>query len=138
MLPRTDLQALAEARVAESVALFEGKHYSGAYYLAGYATELAFKARISRNFVADAIPDKKLVADVYTHNLSSLLALSGLQQDFAAALKLDPTLEANWGVVSKWSEAARYVMWDSLNAAAMIAGTADPAHGVFPWIRHRW
>jgi len=118
--------------------LFTAKHYSGAYYLAGYATELALKVSIARNFVADAIPEKDFVNKVYTHDLTKLLSLSGLEHDFDLATKADLALEANWGVVSNWSEASRYETWDSLNAAAIIGGTADAAHGVFPWIKARW
>jgi hypothetical protein len=45
-LTRTDLQQLADARIAEANALLAAGLWDGAYYLAGYAVECALKACI--------------------------------------------------------------------------------------------
>src|SRR6185436_11049822 len=65
---RSAARRLAEERLAEATELLKTRHWSGAYYLAGYAAELALKAVIAGQFVAGAIPDKRLVNAVYTHN----------------------------------------------------------------------
>jgi HEPN domain-containing protein len=74
---RTTFQLLAEQRLAEAKLLLQNGFPSGAYYLAGYSIECALKARISRDFRADEIPDKKLIDRVYVHDLNKLLALAG-------------------------------------------------------------
>jgi hypothetical protein len=57
-LKGTNLKALAQAKLDDAILLFDNKRYSNAYYLAGYAIELALKACIAKQFVADTIPDK--------------------------------------------------------------------------------
>ncbi len=49
-----DFQSFSRIRVNEAKALLHLKHYSGAYYLAGYAVECALKALTSsfRTFMA--------------------------------------------------------------------------------------
>ena len=80
---RADLQKLAEVKLADAILLAENGRYSNAYYLAGYAIELAIKSCIAKQFNAETIPDPKLVQRLYTHHLSELIGLAGL----AAALR---------------------------------------------------
>ena len=82
---RTLFQQLAELRLNEAKLLFQEHQPSGAYYLAGYAIECAFKAIISAQFRANEIPDKALVNRVYTHDLADLIKLAGLESQLDVA-----------------------------------------------------
>ncbi len=45
---RADLQQLGQMRIDEATLLLAHRHWSGAYYLAGYAVECALKACIAK------------------------------------------------------------------------------------------
>ena len=49
-LQRTELQAIANAKLQDAELLFQNGRHSNAYYLFGYAAEIAIKSRISRLF----------------------------------------------------------------------------------------
>ncbi len=117
MLTRTDLQALASMRLNDAALLLRAGCCSSAYYLAGYAVELALKACISKAFQPDTIPDKAFVNEIYTHSLETLLGAAGLKRQFNLDSKTDPSLAAAWGIASKWTESSRYALWDSFAAS---------------------
>src|SRR6266496_433847 len=73
MLTKADLEALAETRLQDAIFLLNGGRASSAYYLAGYAIELALKACVAKTFQSNAIPDKAFVNEIYTHSLEKLL-----------------------------------------------------------------
>jgi HEPN domain-containing protein len=128
-------QQLARCRLAEAKLLAEQGHPSGAYYLAGYAIECALKAIIAGRFQAHVIPDKNLVNSIYTHNLSDLLRLSGLQTEFEQGA---PDMVKSWDVIKKWSENARYVTCDEQVAAALLDAIGGDDEGIFQWLSSRW
>jgi len=138
MLTKTDLEALASTRLDDALFLFQAGRASSAYYLAGYSVELALKACISKAFQPDTIPDKTFVNELYTHSLAKLLGTAGLTAPFESDSKLDPRLAASWGIVSNWTEASRYSLWDSVSAGSLIVAIADVDHGVFQWVKKHW
>jgi hypothetical protein len=138
MLTKADLEALALMRLEDAILLFKAGRASSAYYLAGYAVEMALKACIAKTFQPDVIPDKAFVLEIYTHSLEKLLGTAGLTAQFAADSKADPQLAAAWGIASKWTEGSRYMLWDSLTVNNLIAAIADPQHGVFQWVKKHW
>ena len=101
MLTKIGLQELARSRLAESVALFEAGHFSGAYYLGGYAIELALKACIAASFQPDTIPDRGFVERIYTHDLRKLVELAGLEVDRLAKVAADNTFAQNWEYIAR-------------------------------------
>lgn len=109
-----------------------------AYYLAGYAVELALKACIAKSFHAQVIPDKAFVSAIYTHSLESLLNTAGLLPQFKTDSQKNPQFAAAWGIVSKWTEGSRYELWDPISAATLIRAINDPQHGVFQWVKKHW
>jgi HEPN domain-containing protein len=134
------LQRLAKLRLDEAKQLANHGHFSGAYYIAGYAVECALKALIAVQFREHEIPDKSLVDKVYTHNLGALLSLSGLAESFDAARQGDPELDRRWSIVKNWSEQARYSIWTEAQALAMIDaidGNGETG-GLFQWLSARW
>jgi HEPN domain len=139
MLTKTDLEKLAQVRLKDSMYLLRAGRSSSAYYLAGYAVELALKACISKLFQVNAIPDKSFVNQIYTHKLDSLLSISGLLPNFKAdTTNADVQLAANWAIASKWNEESRYEFWDRLSATTLLNAINEPHHGVFPWVKKHW
>jgi hypothetical protein len=137
---RTLLQQLAKCRLDEAKLLMREKHFSGAYYIAGYAIECALKARIASQFRENEIPDKKLVENVYQHNLAALLSLSGLGKPFDIARQSDAELGRRWSIAKNWSEQARYSIWTEAQALAMIDAIDGDGKigGLFQWLTARW
>jgi HEPN domain len=108
---RALFQQLAEARLKEAKLLLREHEPSGAYYLAGYSIECALKAIIAKQFRANAIPDKNLVKDVYSHELPKLLRLAGLESELNTACRTDSELDRRWSIIKNWDEQARYRAW---------------------------
>ena len=133
-----DLEALAEARIREATLLYQARQYSGAYYLAGYAVELAIKACIAKHIRSGFIPDRNFVNRIYQHRPDDLIGLAGLKEALNDEIKKDPQLGGNWGLACTWSEESRYSAWDAINAAALISAIADPAHGVLQWLKKHY
>ena len=76
---RADFQQLADVRLREAKALLDLGMWDGAYYLAGYAVEVALKACIIKAVMAtDAFPEKKFSENCWTHDLEKLIVLAGL------------------------------------------------------------
>jgi hypothetical protein len=86
-LNRADLQQLAEDRVLDTAALINVGRWSGAYYLAGYAVECAFKACIAKQTGLHDFPDKAIAQKSFTHNVSELLDLWFIRKERAPGLK---------------------------------------------------
>src|SRR5262245_37487659 len=105
---RNDLRAVARLRRREARALLEANLPAGAYYLAGYAVECALKASISRTTQRHDFPQKSRVQDSYTHDLSKLLKVAGLQPTLDSAAALSPALARHWSIVKDWKETSRY------------------------------
>src|SRR4051812_39346061 len=99
------LKDLALVRVDEAEALFAAGLYDGAKYLAGYAVELALKARICRLLEVDEYPDMGALKRVYAvHDLDQLLLLAGLQK--AVGLVEQPLFD-NWSTAILWNPESR-------------------------------
>jgi hypothetical protein len=137
-MERGFLQAVASAKMNDAELLFQNDRFSNAYYLFGYAAEIAIKSRISRLFRQDTIPDKKLVNDIYSHDLNKLIGLAGLTAELAASRAASPIFDGHWSTVSDWGEASRYDMIDVFEATAMRNAMVDADQGVFGWLRERW
>jgi HEPN domain-containing protein len=93
---RADLQRLSRLRIQEARSLFAMKHYSGAYYLAGYSVECALKACIAKRTQRFDFPDRDRAYKSYTHRLPELLKGAGLSENFDMVTKTDSDLEASW------------------------------------------
>ncbi len=130
-----DLESLSDARLQEATLLYQNGRHSGAYYLAGYAVELAIKACIAKHIRTGFIPDRSFIHKVYQHRPEELIGLAGLKDALNDDIRKDPQLGGNWGIVCNWSEESRYSPWDAINAAALISAIADPIHGVLQWLK---
>src|SRR5450432_1107028 len=98
MLTKSDLEKLANVRLEDSLFLLMAGRFSSAYYLAGYAVELALKACISKLIQPNVIPEKAFVNAIYTHKLDSLLATAGLLPQFIEDTRADSEFAAYWAI----------------------------------------
>lgn len=83
MLSLTELRNIAEARLGDAEILFAAGRLDGAFYLYGYAIELALKARICLTLGWSGYPSTNYEFQNYqsfrTHDLDVLLHLSGVE-----------------------------------------------------------
>jgi HEPN domain-containing protein len=106
-LTRQRLQSLARLRLREAEALYKAKLYDGCVYLAGYAIELALKARICTLLKLSEYPETgELGKACKLHKLDQLKVLAGLSQEIDSTR--NPGLFANWSVATKWNPEQRY------------------------------
>lgn len=137
MLTSTTLRSLALKRQTEAEALLSGRHWDGAYYLAGYAAECALKAIVADQFTGNAIPDKRRVENTYTHSLPRLVELAGLRPQLDLASE-DIDFRQNWETLKEWNENSRYSEWTEAEARAIVEAMAHPQSGILQWICMHW
>lgn len=135
---RSDFQKLSKLRVQEARALLTAGCYQGAYYLVGYSIECALKSCVARQVRRHEFPDKKLAAEVHTHNLEKLIRVAGLAPEFERERAANPALELNWTIAKDWSEEARYDGGISESEARDLYSACVGRGGVLPWMKKRW
>lgn len=136
---RIDFQQLADVRLREAKALLDLGMWDGAYYLTGYAVEVALKACIIKTVMAtDAFPDKKFSENCWTHELEKLIALAGLKLAWDTATAANPNLWSNWRTAKVWSEHTRYHRITEAEAKSLYNAVSDATNGVLTWIKTQW
>ena len=135
---RTELQRLAKERISDAKVLLAARHWSGAYYVAGYAVECALKACIAELMKSEEFPDRTFAEKCWTHNLPQFLGLAGLKADLDAAMQADPDLADNWDTVKEWSESSRYARTTKADAEDLYEAITDRKHGVLSWLKQLW
>jgi hypothetical protein len=133
-----DFRTLANMRAREALFLLRGSQWSGAYYLAGYAIECAFKAYLAKEFRSWCMPDKNKVTKAHIHNLLELAGQCNLAGLMDAHALSDPVFSTNWATVKDWSEESRYRIWTEIRATDMCRAVNDRNHGVLAWVKSRW
>jgi hypothetical protein len=112
---------------------------AGAYYLVGYAVECALKARIARSTRRHDFPDKDRGHQSYTHDLSALMRLGGLQPTFDSAAASSSALARNWAIVKDWRETSRYDSTiDMKKARALYRSVTARRSGILTWLRQHY
>lgn len=135
---RTDLQHLANERIAEAKILLDAGKWSGAYYLAGYAVECGLKACIAKLTKPDEFPDKHFGTKCWVHDIEPLLEFAGLKTERNADAARNVNLDANWVTVRAWKETSRYELKTQTEAQALYDAITQDPDGVLPWIRLHW
>jgi HEPN domain-containing protein len=135
---RAELQRLANERISDAKILFGARHWSGAYYLAGYGVECALKACIAKLMKSEEFPDKTFAEKCWTHNLPQLLGLAGLKADLDSDTLADSDLADNWDTVKEWNESSRYARTTKAKAQDLYEAIIDRKHGVLSWLKARW
>ena len=135
---RRDFQKLAETRLLEARALFQGQRFDAAYYLAGYVIECALKAGIAKKTREHDFPPKK-GSDYYTHDLEKLARLAG--SEFEQDRNNDTILAGYWDLVKVWDQESRYDLHQANAerlAEDMLLAISDPEHGVLTCLSKYW
>jgi HEPN domain-containing protein len=83
-------------RIADARVLLRARRYAAAYYMCGYAVECALKACIARQTRSSEFPDLNKVRDSWTHNLSALVKVAGLDDDRSSEETADPIFKRYW------------------------------------------
>jgi hypothetical protein len=135
---RKDFQLLAGMRLGEAQALVQSGNQNGAYYLGGLVIECALKACIAKKTRKHDFPsDQNYAKSVYTHDLTQLARLAGLEGELEKECKINTRFATNWGVIKAWNINARYDT-SSLSGTDMVAAVKSPLDGVLKWIKHYW
>lgn len=137
-LPRKQLQQLARLRLREAEALYHAGLYDGCAYLAGYAVELALKARICRLLGLKDYP-LELGQTFRIHELEQLKVLAGLTDQIHPGRNRD--LFNNWSKAVEWSPEQRYEAPGKYNAHAallLLDSIRAKPNGVLTWLSRRW
>jgi len=121
MISTRDLRAIARARLRDAQVLLKSKRFDGAFYLSGYAVELALKARICRTLKWPDFPasgrEFERFRSLRTHDLEVLLKFSGAEE------RVNAKAMNEWSEVVKWSPEKRYQrigLTTPLDAAEMV------------------
>ncbi|MEO5814337.1 MAG: DNA-binding protein [Gemmatimonadaceae bacterium] len=110
-----------------------------AAHIACCSVECALKAAVAKQIREHDFPDKQLIVDSYTHDLSKLLNLSGLRAEFESKRSSDAAFSVNWTTAKDWSEATRYSTAIAEVVARDLHGAiTDPTSGVLPWLKTLW
>lgn len=137
-LKRTDLQANALGKIDDAIVLFRNGRHSNAYYLGGYAIELALKACIAKQIVSETIPDRLLMKNIISHDLKSLLSISGLSRAHKDESDRNADFAGYWAYTVEWSPESRYEAKDIMSAQYLIQAINNPTSGVLRWIKMYW
>jgi len=136
---RADYQQLTAVRLLEAKALLDVQLWSGAYYLMGYAVELALKSCIIKYLMSvDEFPAKRFTERCYTHDINALVELAGLRVNCESKKDLDGDFKSYWQIVERWSEQKRYYQIDQTDAEQLHEAIINPTHGVLSWITSNW
>lgn len=147
-----EIKTLANTRVDEAEVLYTSGFYDGAIYMAGYAVELALKAKICQ--LLD-IPDlfngfnggqvqggtvkSEYIRNFKTHDLEHLIILSGLRNKLQIAKRNNPDLFTNWSLIGEWSENKRYCICGTCqqaDARKFLDAISDSTNGIKTWIEN--
>jgi hypothetical protein len=131
---------LAEDRLLDAKALLDASRWSGAYYLAGYATECALKSCVLAMVERTGIifQDRKFSEKCFSHDFEALLTLAGLDAVLNGDCQQDHALGQNRLIVKDWKETSRYDQWTQIQAARLYNAVADNQNGVLQWIKNHW
>lgn len=103
-------QQLAERWLVDAKCLLDGRSWSAAYYLAGYAVECGLKACVLARVGARPeviFEDKKFSEKCWTHSVLELVKQANLEPIRAADAVANPALGKNWLVVKDWNDTRR-------------------------------
>ncbi len=138
-MTRKDLQELSRLRLREADALYNARLYDGCVYLAGYAVELALKARICRVLRVNEYPSGDLGKAFKVHSLEQLKVLAGLSRDID--VRKNKELFDNWSKAVAWNPEQRYDApgkYNGATAKVILDGLTAKPNGVFTWLTKRW
>lgn len=139
MATASQFKKLAIERLDEAEWLLAKGLIAGAYYLGGYAIELALKAVVCKKLDIEMF-DKEIVPGhvakaFMIHNLVDLVILAGLNNDLKKACAEDDSFLDSWSWASNWSEQRRYDLPCSAKTATIFVNSLK---NVLQWLQLHW
>lgn len=135
MSQRATFKAASLARLRDARALYDAGRYDACIYLAGFALEMALKARVMKHLAIEGYPNDRFFR---THDLDQLLMLSGL----AKRVNGEPVLLTPWSVVADhWDPTSRYDAPGKATeriARDVLDAVSDQEGGLVSWLKTRW
>jgi HEPN domain-containing protein len=105
-ISRNDLLALANEKILDAEALYLASRYDGAAYVCGYSIELFLKYRLCKQLKWAEFPktnrEFQCFQSLKTHDLDTLLKLSGIER------MVRRQYLADWSILLNWSPENRY------------------------------
>jgi hypothetical protein len=138
---RLEWQQIAERWLVDAKALLDDHRWAAAYYLAGYAVECGLKACILARVTVETeiiFEDRRFSEKCWTHSLSELVKLAGLEAERITYTAANPAFARNWIVVKDWSEISRYQPTLHHRAKKLYSAITDDPNGVMQWIKAHW
>ncbi|GGN05241.1 hypothetical protein GCM10010967_45460 [Dyadobacter beijingensis] len=140
MARATTLKLLALERLYDAECLIANGHVGGAYYIGGYAIELALKAIVCKRLRIEIFDNKEIVRGhiakaFMIHDLRDLAILAGLNDDLQKACAEDDYFLDCWSRVIKWSEQRRYDMACNVTTARIFVNSLKT---VLLWLQLHW
>lgn len=136
---KTDLECLADIRIAEAKTLLDAGCFQGAYYLAGYSLECAIKACIAKQVKEFDFPCKDLAHKSHQHNLYDLLGAAGLKQRLTERERQDLEFKLNWAVAKDWNVESRYDSKIAQSKAKdLFNAVTHKDSGILAWLKTLW
>ena len=106
MISRQTLRTIAVETLADAEVLLRHQRWKGAYYLCGYAVEIALKERICQTLGWAGYPDTnkefEALSSFRTHDLDMLLRLSGVEH------QVRTQMTGTWAGIRDWNPKLRY------------------------------
>ena len=96
------------------------------------------KACIAKMTKRYDFPEKSLLQNAYTHDLTQLLKIARLEAARDTESERDREFRLNWYVVKEWREQSRYEAPGRQQAEDLFNAVAGRKHGVLRWIRQHW
>jgi hypothetical protein len=133
------LKMLALERLQEAECLIGNGHFGGAYYIGGYAIELALKAVICKKldieiFDKEEVP-RHISKSFMIHDLSDLVILAGMARDVQKISQEDDIFQESWSRVSDWSEQRRYELACQAEYAEVFVISSKI---IIQWLQKYW
>lgn len=136
---KSDLEILADLRLAEAKALLDSGYFCGSYYLAGYSVECAIKVCIAKQVREFDFPDKKLAEKSHQHDLGALIKVAALSTSLAQYEDASSDFKANWAVIKDWKVESRYDgRISEFDARNLLDAISDPTAGIMKWLKTFW
>lgn len=106
MITIAELQKLSLDRLKDAKALYQAERYDGAFYICGYAVEIALKRKICMTLGWPGYPDGKKefekLQSFKTHDLDMLLHCSGIENF------IKTEFFSEWSIINSWTSEIRY------------------------------
>jgi len=133
MISIIDFQNIARTRLGDAQCLLEQGHLDGAFYLGGYAVEIALKTRLCKVENLAGFPKDKDEFKLYkqqgfinvshkqekwfSHDLENLknLIQNAEQEKGMQSIDFEYDYSVDWGFVIEWKETKRYQEIGSYN-----------------------